>query len=292
MHNPAFSSPRRLLPAPCEHMTDVLTRNNVKVTGSGSQPILFAHGFGCDQNMWRYVAPSFEEDYRVIVFDYVGSGGSDLSAYDSARYATLDGYAQDILDICEALDLHDVILVGHSVSSMVAVLAANREPERFAQLLLIGPSPRYVNDGAYIGGFEHADIDGLLQMMDTNYVGWANFLGPAIMKNPERPELAEELTGSFCSTDPKLARRFAEVTFFADNRSDLQHVRVPTLIMQCADDMIAPEVVGKYTHEAIPGSEFRQMEATGHCPHMSHPEETIRIMREYLQTVDSSTAAG
>jgi sigma-B regulation protein RsbQ len=263
---------------------DVLKRNNVKISGRGDQPMLFAHGFGCDQNMWRYITPAFEDEYRVIVFDYVGSGKSDLTAYDAKRYGSLDGYAQDILDICEALDLHEVILVGHSVSSMVAVLAANREPERFSRLILVGPSPRYVNDGEYIGGFERSDIDGLLQMMDTNYVGWANFLGPAIMKNPDQPELGEELAASFCSTDPHLARRFAEVTFLADNRGDLQHVRVPSLIMQCSEDMIAPDHIGEYLHREMPLSSLRRMNATGHCPHMSHPEETIRIMREYLQS--------
>ena len=261
---------------------DVLERNNVRVSGRGTQPMLFAHGFGCDQNMWRYVAPAFEDDYRVIVFDYVGAGQSDLSAYDERRYGSLDGYARDVLDIVHALDLRDVILVGHSVSSMIAVLAANAEPHRFARLILIGPSPRYVNDDGYVGGFERADIEGLLDMMDRNYVGWANFLGPAIMKNPERPELAEELSTSFCSTDPKLARRFAEATFFADNREDLGHVSVPALIMQCSDDMIAPAEVGEYLRTHMPGSVFRQMRATGHCPHMSHPEETIEIMRDYL----------
>ncbi len=264
--------------------TDILERNNVTVRGRGTQPMLFAHGFGCDQHMWRFVAPAFEDDYRVVLFDYVGAGKSDLSAYDPARYGTLDGYAQDVLDVVHALDLRDVVLVGHSVSGMVAVLAANREPERFARLILVGPSPRYVNDAPdYVGGFERADIEGLLETMDKNYIGWANFLAPAIMRNPERPELGEELTASFCSTDPVIARRFAEATFFADNRADLPRVTVPSLILQCTDDMIAPEAVGDFVHRAMPGSTLRQMEATGHCPHMSHPEETIRLMREYLQ---------
>jgi sigma-B regulation protein RsbQ len=272
-------------------MTDILHRNNVKVSGRGSQPIVFAHGFGCDQNMWRYVAPAFENDYRVVTFDYVGSGHSDVSAYDRDHYGSLAGYADDVLDVCHALDLKNVILVAHSVSSMVAVLAANREPGLFDHLILIGPSPRYVNDDDYVGGFERKDIEGLLDMMDTNFIGWANFLGPAIMKNPERPELGEELTESFCSTDPKIARRFAEVTFFADNRSDLEHVRVPTLVMQCSDDMIAPDHVGRYVHEKIPASTFRKMNATGHCPHMSHPDETIEIIRDYLKSADVSRAA-
>jgi sigma-B regulation protein RsbQ len=262
---------------------DVLTRNHVKVFGAGTQPMMFAHGFGCDQNMWRLVTPAFEDDYRIVLFDYVGSGRSDLSAYDPERYGHLDGYAEDVLEICRALDLREVILVGHSVSSMVAVLAANREPERFARLVLIGPSPRYVNDPpGYVGGFERAEIEGLLEMMDRNYIGWANFLAPAIMKNPDRPELGEELTESFCSTDPVIARRFAEATFFADNRDDLAAVRVPSLVLQCSDDMIAPDAVGEYVHERLAGSTLRRMKATGHCPHMSHPEETIEAIREYL----------
>jgi sigma-B regulation protein RsbQ len=263
-------------------MTDVLTRNNVHVSGSGTRPMLFAHGFGCDQNMWRYIVPEFERDHRVVLFDYVGSGKSDLSAYDEQRYSTLDGYAQDVLDICEALDLRDTVFVGHSVSSMVGVLAARREPSRFSHLVMVGPSPRYINDEGYVGGFERPDIEGLLDLMDKNYIGWANFLAPVIMKNPDRPELGAELQESFCSTDPKIARRFAEVTFFADNRSDLAGVMVPSLILQCAEDAIAPVEVGAYLHRTLPSSKLRMMKATGHCPHMSHPEETIAAMREYL----------
>jgi sigma-B regulation protein RsbQ len=262
---------------------DVLTRNNVKVFGRGTQPMLFAHGFGCDQNMWRLVTPAFEDDYQIVLFDYVGSGKSDLSAYDPKRYGTLDGYAQDVLDVVRALDLRDVVLVAHSVSSMVAVLAVNQEPDRFERLVLIGPSPRYINDAPYVGGFEKADIDGLLDMMDRNFIGWANFLAPAIMKNAERPELGEELTTSFCSTDPVVARRFAEATFLSDNRADLPKVRVPSLILQCSEDMVAPLEVGEYLHRELRDSTLRVMKATGHCPHMSHPEETIELMREYLQ---------
>jgi sigma-B regulation protein RsbQ len=263
---------------------DVLARNNVKVFGSGTQPMLFAHGFGCDQNMWRFVTPAFADDYRVVLFDYVGSGKSDLSAYHPKRYSALDGYASDVLDVCHALDLRDVIFVGHSVSSMVGVLAAKREPELFERLILIGPSPRYINEAPdYVGGFERSDIEGLLETMDKNYIGWANFLAPAIMKNPEHPELASELAASFCSTDPVIARRFAEATFFADNRGDLADVQVPSLIMQCSNDMIAPRSVGEYMSRALPGSTLRVLRATGHCPHMSHPEETIAVMREYLR---------
>jgi sigma-B regulation protein RsbQ len=268
--------------------TDVLSRNNVKVAGRGTQPMLFAHGFGCDQNMWRFVAPAFEEDYRVVMFDYVGSGKSDLGAYDAKRYGSLEGYAQDVLDIVHALDLQDVIFVGHSVSSMIGVLAANREPERFARLVLLVPSARYINEApGYVGGFERADLEGLLEMMDRNFIGWANFLAPVIMKNPDQPELGAELEASFCSTDPVIARRFAEATFFADNRADARDVKVPALIVQASDDAIAPQSVGEFLHRTMPGSTYRLLDVTGHCPHMSHPEETIGAIREYLGATPS-----
>jgi sigma-B regulation protein RsbQ len=270
---------------------DVLARNNVRVFGRGTRPMLFAHGFGCDQHMWRFVTPAFEDDYRIVLFDYVGSGRSDLSAYDPQRYATLAGYARDVLDVCEALDLRDVTFVGHSVSCMVGVLAANEAPDRFARLVLVGPSPRYLNDAPdYVGGFERADIEGLLETMDKNYIGWANFLAPAIMKNPDRPELGEELTQSFCSTDPVIARRFAEATFFADNRADLAAVRTPSLILQCSDDIIAPLEVGDYLHRELAGSTLRVMQATGHCPQMSAPDETIALMKAYLAECDAADA--
>jgi sigma-B regulation protein RsbQ len=264
-------------------IANVLKRNNVKVFGAGTQPMLFAHGFGCDQNMWRYVAPAFADDYKIVLFDYVGSGKSDLAAYDSRRYGSLEGYADDVLDVVHALDLNNVVFVGHSVSSMVGVLAANREPQRFSSLVLIGPSPRYINEAPdYVGGFERSDIEGLLETMDKNYLGWANHLAPAIMGNGDRPELGNELTESFCSTDPVIARRFAEATFFSDNRDDLAKVSIPSLVLQCSEDIIAPNAVGEYVHRRTPGSTLKQMRATGHCPHMSAPEETIALMREFL----------
>ena len=264
-------------------MTDVLIRNNVKVSGRGTQPMLFAHGFGCDQNMWRFVAPAFEDDYRVVLFDYIGSGQSDITAYDPERYASLEGYAHDVLDVIHALDLRDVIFVGHSVSSMIGLLAANREPERFERLVMLGPSARYMNDAPdYVGGFERKDLEGLVEMMEHNFIGWANFLAPVIMKNDDRPELSGELHASFCSTDPIIAKRFAEATFFADNRSDAAQARVPSLIVQCADDAIAPQSVGEFLHRTMPGSTFTLLDVSGHCPHMSHPEETVATIREYL----------
>ena len=264
--------------------TSVQTRNNVKILGRGTRPMLFAHGFGCDQNMWRFITPAFEDDYRIVLFDYVGAGKSDLSAYDADRYATLEGYAADVLDVCDELDLQDIVFVGHSVSSMVGVLAANRAPARFSRLILIGPSPRYINDAPdYVGGFERTDIEGLLETMDKNYIGWANYLAPAIMKNADRPELGEELAESFCSMDPVIARRFAEATFFADNRADLAQVRVPSLILQCSEDIIAPLDVGQYLARELPNSTLKVMKACGHCPHMSEPEETIALMKDYLR---------
>lgn len=261
---------------------EILRRNNVKMFGRGTQPMLFAHGFGCDQNMWRFITPDFQDEYRIVLFDYVGAGGSDVKDYDAERYGTLEGYARDILDVVEALELEDIIFVGHSVSSMIGVLAANQQPERFERLILIGPSPRYINESPYVGGFERADIEGLLDMMDRNFIGWANFLAPAIMKNDDRPELGEELTASFCSTDPIIARRFAEATFLADNRADLTGVSVPSLLLQCSDDMVAPREVGEYLHREIRGSTLRVMNATGHCPHMSDPDETVMLIKEYL----------
>jgi sigma-B regulation protein RsbQ len=263
----------------------ILKRNNVRVFGDGTQPMLFAHGFGCDQNMWRFVTPAFEHDYRIVLFDYVGSGKSDLDSYDERRYATLNGYAQDVVDVCKALDLHDTIFVGHSVSGMIGLLAALDEPDRFERLIMVGPSPRYINDPpAYIGGFDRTDIEGLLDMMDKNFIGWAGYLAPAIMQNPEHPEFTKELEESFCSTDPRIARQFAEATFFADNRRDLARVSHPVLIMQCSDDIIAPLAVGSYLSNAMPGSTLKVMKATGHCPHVSHPEETIEVIKDYLQS--------
>ena len=257
----------------------------MKVFGKGTQPMLFAHGFGCDQNMWRFVTPVFAEDYRIVLFDYVGSGKSDLQAYSPERYGSLDGYTQDVLDVCGALDLKDIIFVGHSVSGVVGMLASIREPARFDRLIMVGPSPRYINEPPdYVGGFERSDIVGLLDVMEKNYIGWANFLAPVVMKNHDRPELTRELEESFCSTDPKIARRFAEATFFSDNRDDLSKVTIPSLIMQCSEDAIAPLDVGEYLHRHLPKSTLRVMSATGHCPHMSHPEETIEVIKEYLTT--------
>jgi sigma-B regulation protein RsbQ len=262
---------------------DIMKRNNVKVWGNGATPMVFAHGFGCDQNMWRFLTPAFEQDYKIVLFDYVGAGKSEIRAYNEERYSNLNGYAQDVLDICHELNLKNIIFVGHSVSSMIGLLAAIKEPALFGNLIMIGPSPCYINDLGYKGGFEKKDIDELLETMDKNYIGWANFLAPAIMKNPERPELGKELTESFCSTDPKIAKHFAKATFFSDNRGDLPKVTVPSLIMQCSEDIIAPNEVGEYLHANLYNSTLKVLRATGHCPHMSEPEETIEVLRQYLQ---------
>jgi sigma-B regulation protein RsbQ len=267
--------------------TAVLERNNVQIKGPEGAPVmLFAHGFGCDQNMWRYVAPAFEDDHRVILFDYVGAGWSDLSAYDPDRYSSLDGYATDVLDVIEDLDLRDVIFVGHSVSSMVGVLAERRAPERFKALVLVAPSPRYLNDEGYTGGFEPADIDGLLESLESNYLGWSQQMAPAIMGNADRPELGAELTESFCRTDPEMQARFARATFLSDNRADLPQVQVPCLVLQCSDDIIAGDVVGEYVRDQIPQSAYVKLEATGHCPNLSAPEETVRAIRDFVATLN------
>lgn len=261
----------------------IIKRNNIKVLGKGSKPMLFAHGYGCDQNMWRYVYPAFEEDYKIILFDHTGAGNSDESQYSFEKYATLEAYADDILEICTELDLQEVILVGHSVSSMIAVLAANKEPERFSRLILIGPSPRYINDKDYFGGFTPEDIEDLMTALDSNYLGWAANMAPVIMGNSEKPELGEELTNSFCRTNPEIAKHFARVTFLSDNRADLSKVNIPTLVLQCSEDVIAPKAVGRYVHQKIKNSSFTLLEATGHCPNLSAPEETIAAIKDYLQ---------
>jgi sigma-B regulation protein RsbQ len=259
-------------------------RHNVHLSGAeGAQPMLLAHGFGCDQQIWRHVAPAFEDDYRVVLFDHVGAGGSDLSAYEPERYAALDGYADDVLQICRELDLADVVFVGHSVSAMIGVLAAIREPDRFARLVLVGPSPRYIDDDGYVGGFTREDIEGLLESLDDNWLGWASQMAPVIMGNPDRPELGQELTNSFCRTDPDIARRFARVTFMSDNRADLPKVTTPSLVLQCSEDAIAPEAVGAYVRDHLAGSRLVHLRATGHCPSLSAPEETIEAIRAYLK---------
>ena len=261
---------------------DVLRRHNVNVRGSGERAMMFAHGFGCDQNMWGPVARDFERDFRVILFDYVGHGRSDLSAYQRERYSTLAGYAEDVVEIGRALDLHEAIFVGHSVSAMIGALASLMAPEMFSQLVMVGPSPRYVDDEGYRGGFSREQVEELLRFLEDNHFGWSAAMAPAIMGNPERPELSARLENSFCNTDPDIARDFARVTFLSDNRRDLAAIGVRTLILQCSADIIAPVEVGEFVHASMPNSEYRLLRATGHCPNLSAPEEVTAAIREFV----------
>ena len=261
----------------------VVKRHNLHITGRpDGQPMVFAHGFGCDQNMWRYVAPRFEDRYKVVLFDHIGAGNSDLSAFDPKRYTSLAAYATDVLEICHELELRDVVFVGHSVSAMIGVLAAAEEPDRFDKLVLVGPSPRYIDDDGYIGGFGEQDIVELLESLESNYLGWSSAMAPAIMGNSDRPELAGELEASFCRTDPAIARQFARVTFMSDNRADLRRVTIPTLILQCTNDAIAPTVVGEYVRDQLPNSTLVMLDATGHCPNLSAPEETANAIEAFV----------
>ena len=262
---------------------NVLARNNVQVTGQGEQAMIFAHGFGCDQHMWRFVAPAFADEYKIVLFDHVGAGQSDSSAFNPMKYDSLQGYADDVLEICEALSLYDAVFVGHSVSAMIGVLAAIKAPERFERLVLVGPSPCYINDGDYVGGFSRPDIEGLLDSLDSNYLGWSSAMVPVIMGNDERPELGQELTNSFCRTNPEIASHFARTTFLSDNRADLGRLQTPALILQCSQDVIAPYEVGEYLHQNLADSTLVVLKATGHCPNLSAPEETISAIRSYLE---------
>ena len=263
-------------------MAGTIKLNNVRVRGAGHRTMIFAHGFGCDQNMWRFVAPAFEKDFMTVVFDHVGAGGSDLSAYDSAKYSTLSGYAKDVVEIGTELGLRDTVFVGHSVSSMIGVLAARQAPGMFGKLVLIGPSPRYIDDDGYVGGFSAQQIEELLRFLDSNHMGWSMQMAPMIMGNPDRPELGQELTNSFCSADPEIAKAFARVTFTSDNREDLAEISLPTLVLQCSEDIIAPPEVGEFVARNIPNSRMIVLDATGHCPNLSAPEEVIAAMRPFV----------
>ena len=261
---------------------DVIKRNNVVVKGKGSQVIMFAHGFGCDQNMWRYVAPAFEENYKIVLFDHVGAGGSDLSAFVPHKYEKLEGYADDIIEIATALQLRDIIFVGHSVSALMGIIASQKSSELFKSLVLVGPSPSYIDDGDYVGGFTKPQIEELLESLDNNHLGWSMTMAPVIMGNPDRKELGEELANSFCRTDPQIAKHFARTTFLSDKRELLSSVNIPSLILQCSEDVIAPQAVGEYMHQQMSGSKLVLMQATGHCPNLSAPEETIDAIMKFL----------
>lgn len=265
-------------------MVSIAARHNINISGQpDGQPILFAHGFGCDQNMWRYVAPRFEDEFRVVLFDHIGAGGSDPSAYDPQRYSSLSGYAEDVVAICTELELRDAVFVGHSVSAMIGVLAAAAAPELFAKLVLIGPSPRYINDDDYVGGFSVDDINDMLESLESNYLGWSSAMAPVIMGRADRPELGEELTESFCRTDPSIARQFARVTFLSDNREDLAAVATPALVLQCVNDVIAPVSVGEFVCDRMPNASMVLLSATGHCPNLSAPEETAAAIDKFVR---------
>ena len=256
--------------------------HNARTSGHGDVTMVFAHGFGCDQNMWRFVAPQFEDSFRVVTFDHIGAGGSDLASYDDARYASLDGYAEDVVELCRELDVKAGVFVGHSVSAMIGILATRKAPELFSKLVLVCPSPRYVDDVEYVGGFKEDQIVELLDFLDSNFMGWSSAMAPVIMGNPERPDLGEELTNSFCRTDPAIAKRFARVTFLSDNRADLDGLTIPALILQCSEDVIAPEAVGEYMHKHLPNSSLVHLKATGHCPNLSAPQETTAAIKAFV----------
>ncbi len=264
---------------------DTSKRNNVRITGNGDVTMVFAHGFGCDQNMWRLLVPAFEKRFRVLTFDLVGAGASDLSAYDETKYATLHGYATDLLEIINENATGPVIFVGHSVSAMIGMLATIEAPDRFLAQLMIGPSPCYINDGDYIGGFEREDIESLLSTIESNYLGWSSAMAPAIMGAPEQPELGVELTNSFCRTEPTIAKHFARVTFLSDHRAELARSKVPALILQCDDDLIAPMSVGQYMHRVMPQSSLAIIDNVGHCPHLSAPGASTKAMDNFLASL-------
>ena len=263
-------------------MSSVLVRNNVQVSGNGDRVMMFSHGFGCDQSMWHEVARQFESDFRVVLFDHVGAGRSDLAAYESAKYSTLDGYASDVVEIGSALDLHDAIFVGHSVSAMIGALASIAAPGMFSDLVMVGPSARYIDEEGYTGGFSRPQVEELLDFLEENHLGWSAAMAPAIMGNPGNPELGTRLTNSFCATDPTIAREFARTTFLSDNRHDLARIAARTLVLQCREDIIAPTAVGEYVHANIPGSRFMLLDATGHCPNLSAPAEVTAAIRAFV----------
>ncbi len=264
-------------------MTDIIKRNNVKIFGNGEQAVLFAHGFGGDQTAWKYVFNAFTENYRVILFDFVGSGNSDHSAYKPELYSSLEGFAQDVLDVCAALQLHQVIYVGHSVSSMIGLLAALEKPEYFKKLIFLGPSARYLNDGDYIGGLEKSDLDALFEMLDNNYLGWSQMMAPAIMGEKTPIEKQEELTESWCASDPVISQNFARVTLLSDYRAILPLLKVPSLTLQSMDDVMAPETAGRYIQQHTPGNIYQEIKASGHCPHISFAAEVTKAIKDYIQ---------
>ncbi len=264
-------------------MQAILKRNNVSVIGKGPQTLVFAHGFGCDQNMWRFITPDFIEQYQLVLFDYMGSGKSDIDGYDLRKYSSLDGYADDIIDICHALDLQDVIAIGHSVSATITTLAALKEPKLFSRLIHVSPSPCFLNDPpSYMGGFELSDLEELLSLMDKNYIGWASYLAPIVIGRQASDILTGELSDSFCSTDPVITKNFARATFLSDHRKEFAKTPIPALVIQSQKDNLASTDVGYFLHKTIPESMISVIESEGHCPHMTHPDLVVAAIKNYL----------
>jgi sigma-B regulation protein RsbQ len=264
-------------------MTQAIARNNVKVSGApNGRPMLFVHGFGCDQTIWRSVAPAFADDFATVLIDSVGAGGSDAAAFDPTKYSSLHGYARDVVEVARELGLEDAVVVGHSVGATIAALATIEAPELLTELVLISPSPRYTDDDGYAGGFSDEDIASLLDSLEGNYTSWSHAFAPTVMGNPDRPELGDELAAIFCRTDPAIAAHFARVTFTSDNRDDLPLVPSRALVLQCTDDALASEQVGEYVQAALPDGELVVLSATGHCPQLSAPAEVIAAMRSFL----------
>lgn len=257
-------------------------RNNVQISGKGETILIFAHGYGCDQNMWRKVVPHFEENYRILLFDHVGSGQSDETAYDFEKYSSLQGYADDLLDICDAFCDGNTVFVGHSVSAMIGVLASAKKTEIFRSMVLIGPSPCYINQDGYHGGFTAKDIDELVSTLENNYLGWSHYITPVIAGAEDDGAVAKELENSFCRMNPAIAKHFAKVTFMGDNRADLHHADVPSLVIQCNPDVISPVEVGKYVAEKLPDGYYKELKVPGHCPHLTAPEATAEAMHSFL----------
>ncbi|WP_186576055.1 alpha/beta fold hydrolase [Aquibacillus kalidii] len=260
-----------------------ITRNNVKVRGTGKQPMIFAPGFNFDQNVWSKVSKEFEKDYQVVLFDYVGFGESDIHAYDPSKYSTITGYVEDLLDICSELNMSEAVFIGHSIGSMIGMLASIKAPNLFSKLIMIGPSPYLQNEPPhYIGGFEKEDLTGLMDMLDKNYMSWATNVAATIVNDPTSSNIATEIEDLFSQNDPYITRKFADVVFFSDNRKYIPQVTVPSFIIQCSDDIFVPTTVAEYMHKHLSNSTITYAKAIGHCPHLSHPNETIDIINEYL----------
>lgn len=264
------------------HQSSALIRHNTSISGTGTTTLLFAHGYGCDKTVWRDIVPAFEGDYRVVTFDHAGSGKCDRLAYNSFRHSSLAGYADDVIALCEELQSERLIMVGHSVSAMIGALAAIKRPDLFDLMVMIGPSASYVNEGDYVGGFDLPDLKEFLEMIETNFQGWGAALAMLAMGNADRPALAEGLRDRICSLDPAIAGVFARVTFLSDLRADVPRLQTPTVILECQDDPVSPKSAIAFVRDSLPGSRHIELQATGHCTHMSHPAEVTAVLQRVL----------